>query len=62
MNGKESEPQLLVLDAHEVCQEAAGDTCCTRQVAGSDTSFSVVEQLCLVFSWLEYTLGLWQWK
>lgn len=26
MNGKESETQLLVLDAHEVCQEAAGDS------------------------------------
>lgn len=51
-NGEESETQLLVLDAHEVCQEAAGDT---RQVGGSDTSFSAVEQLCLVFSWLEHT-------
>lgn len=60
MNGKESETQLLVLDTREVCQEAAGDTRCTRQVAGSDTSFSAVEKLCLAFSWLE--LRLWQWK
>lgn len=27
-----------------------------------DTFFSTVEQLSLIFSWLEYTLGFWQWK
>lgn len=26
MSGKKSETQLLMLDAHEVCQEAAGDS------------------------------------
>lgn len=63
-NGKESEAQLFMLDTHEVCQEAAGD--CLHVVqgrwGGRDTSFSTVEQLCLVLSWLGYTLGLWQWK
>lgn len=60
-NGMESETQMLALDLQGL-PGGSRRASMLYKAWGDHDIFSTVEQLSLVFSWLDYTLGFWQWK